>query len=89
MNVAYFTVMTKEEFLLSPAVAITFANRVFPDVAWIAPLGVALSCLGSLNGICFGYARMPFIGARKNQLPKVSESASTLSRTFEAFQSYI
>ena len=42
VNVAYFTVMTKEEFLASPAVAITFANRVFPNFAWIAPSDVQL-----------------------------------------------
>ena len=54
----------KEEFLASPAVAITFANRAFPSVSWIAPVGVCLSTLGSLNGICYGYSRIPFVGAR-------------------------
>lgn len=57
VNIAYFTEMTKEEFLASPAVAITFANKAFPSLAWIAPVGVALSTLGSLNGICWGYSR--------------------------------
>ena len=73
--------MTKEEFLASPAVAITFANRVFPNFAWIAPIGVALSTLGSLNGICFGYPRISFVGARKNQMPRhfnlISNSRNT------------
>jgi len=51
-------------------VAITFADRMFGSWAWLAPVGIALSTLGSLNGICWAYARIPFVGARKRQLPE-------------------
>lgn len=69
VNVAYFTVMTPSEFLTSSAVAVTFADRMFGSWSWIVPVGIALSTLGSLNGICWAYARIPFVGARKKQLP--------------------
>ena len=36
--------MTKEEFLASPAVAITFANKAFPSFAWIAPKILSIQC---------------------------------------------
>jgi len=45
VNVAYFTVMTPNEFLSSSAVAVTFADRTLGSWAWIAPAGVALSTL--------------------------------------------
>ncbi|KAI6179508.1 Y+L amino acid transporter 2 [Aphelenchoides besseyi] len=53
VNCAYFAVLTPEEVLESPAVAFTFANRVLGPIRHLMPLFVAISCIGSVNGIIF------------------------------------
>ncbi|TWW67391.1 b(0,+)-type amino acid transporter 1 [Takifugu flavidus] len=58
VNVAYFTVMTPSELLLSPAVAITFGDRVFYPLSWVVPLFVAFSTFGAANGSCFTAGRL-------------------------------
>ncbi|KAL3208065.1 hypothetical protein MRX96_009662 [Rhipicephalus microplus] len=62
-NVAYFTAVSPQEMLASPAVAVTFAQRTIGVVAWIMPVFVSLSTFGGLNGIMFTIARLFFIGA--------------------------
>ncbi|XP_029020087.1 cystine/glutamate transporter-like isoform X2 [Betta splendens] len=71
VNVAYYTVMTPAELLMSDAVAMTFANRVFPGLAIIIPVLVALSCYGTLNGTFFGSPRTLFVGAREGHWPSI------------------
>nr|XP_046184643.1 cystine/glutamate transporter-like isoform X3 [Oncorhynchus gorbuscha] len=69
VNVAYYTMMTAEELLVSDAVAVTFANRALPGLASAIPVLVAVSCLGALNGGFFGAPRMLFVGAREGHWP--------------------
>ncbi|XP_041716953.1 cystine/glutamate transporter-like [Coregonus clupeaformis] len=69
VNVAYYTMMTAEELLVSDAVAVTFANRALHGLASVIPLLVAVSCLGALNGGFFGAPRMLFVGAREGHWP--------------------
>ncbi|KAF3705233.1 Cystine/glutamate transporter [Channa argus] len=69
VNVAYYTMMTPAELLMSDAVAVTFANRALQGLALVIPVLVALSCLGGLNGSFFGSTRMLFVGAREGQWP--------------------
>ncbi|XP_028254663.1 cystine/glutamate transporter isoform X2 [Parambassis ranga] len=71
VNVAYYTVMTPAELLLSDAVAVTFANRVLQGLSSVIPILVALSCLGALNGGFFAVPRMLFVGAREGHWPPV------------------
>lgn len=71
VNVAYYTMMTANELLVSDAVAVTFANRALQGVAPAIPVLVALSCLGALNGGFFGSPRMLFVGAREGHLPAI------------------
>ncbi|XP_032360872.1 cystine/glutamate transporter [Etheostoma spectabile] len=71
VNVAYYTMMTPAELLLSDAVAVTFANRAFAGLASVIPFLVALSCLGALNGGFFGSPRMLFVGAREGHWPPI------------------
>ncbi|XP_049895751.1 cystine/glutamate transporter-like [Epinephelus moara] len=71
VNVAYYTMMTPAELLVSDAVAVTFANRALQGLASVIPFLVALSCLGALNGGFFGSARMLFVGAREGHWPPV------------------
>uniref|UniRef100_A0A665VBI4 Si:ch73-352p4.8 n=1 Tax=Echeneis naucrates TaxID=173247 RepID=A0A665VBI4_ECHNA len=71
VNVAYYTVMTPAELLLSDAVAVTFANRALQGLSSVIPILVALSCLGALNGGFFGSPRMLFVGAREGHWPAI------------------
>ncbi|KAI6203621.1 Aat-2 [Aphelenchoides besseyi] len=65
VNCAYFAVLTPEEVLESPAVAFTFANRVLGPIKHLMPLFVAISCIGSVNGIIFTSS------PRDGQLPEL------------------
>ncbi|XP_067283509.1 cystine/glutamate transporter [Pseudorasbora parva] len=71
VNVAYYTVMTADELLISDAVAVTFAGRTLQGLAPAIPILVALSCLGALNGGFFGSPRMLFVGAREGHFPVI------------------
>ncbi|XP_070848067.1 cystine/glutamate transporter [Chaetodon trifascialis] len=71
VNVAYYTMMTPTELLLSDAVAVTFASRALEGLASVIPILVALSCLGALNGGFFGSPRMLFVGAREGHWPAI------------------
>uniref|UniRef100_A0A8C1KBA4 Si:ch73-352p4.8 n=1 Tax=Cyprinus carpio TaxID=7962 RepID=A0A8C1KBA4_CYPCA len=71
VNVAYYTMMTANELLMSDAVAVTFASRALQGVAPAIPVLVALSCLGALNGGFFSSPRMLFVGAREGHLPAI------------------
>ncbi|XP_039270347.1 b(0,+)-type amino acid transporter 1-like isoform X2 [Styela clava] len=71
MNVAYLSVLTPNEMITSPAVAISFGDRVLGSFSWIIPVTVCLSTAGSLNGSYLSGGRMPFVTARAGQWPSV------------------
>ncbi|KAM9366870.1 b(0,+)-type amino acid transporter 1 [Symphorus nematophorus] len=71
VNVAYFTVMTTTELLLSPAVAVTFGDRVFYPMSWIIPLFVVFSTFGSANGSCFTAGRLAYVSGREGHMVKI------------------
>ncbi|XP_029317592.1 cystine/glutamate transporter [Cottoperca gobio] len=81
VNVAYYTMMTPAELLLSDAVAVTFANRALHGMASVIPFLVALSCLGALNGGFFGAPRMLFVGAREGHWPPIFSMIHIRRRT--------
>uniref|UniRef100_A0A3B3ZS47 b(0,+)-type amino acid transporter 1 n=1 Tax=Periophthalmus magnuspinnatus TaxID=409849 RepID=A0A3B3ZS47_9GOBI len=70
VNVAYFTVMTPSELLVSPAVAVTFGDRVLYPMSWIVPLFVVFSTFGSANGSCFT-AGLAFVSGREGHMVKI------------------
>lgn len=70
-NVGFFGVMSKEEVLISHAVAITWAKHMLGVVWWIMPMFVCLSCLGAANGCLFSSGRLCFAAARDNHVPKI------------------
>jgi L-type amino acid transporter 9 len=70
-NISYFSVMSIEEMISSPAVAITWAERVIPSVAWIIPIFVALSTFGTGNGSLFSGGRLMYAAARNEHMPGV------------------
>ncbi|KAM4596081.1 b(0,+)-type amino acid transporter 1 [Fundulus diaphanus] len=71
VNIAYFTVMTPSELLSSPAVAVTFGDKVLYPVAWIVPLFVAFSTFGSANGSCFTAGRLSYVAGREGHMVKI------------------
>nr|DBA16791.1 TPA: hypothetical protein GDO54_002330 [Pyxicephalus adspersus] len=70
INIAYFTVMTPTELLQSPAVAVTFGDRVLQPAAWLVPLFVAFSTIGSANGSCFTAGRLTYVAGREGHMLK-------------------
>ncbi|XP_045193258.2 b(0,+)-type amino acid transporter 1-like isoform X2 [Mercenaria mercenaria] len=70
-NVGYFAVMSKEEILLSHAVAVTWSTYMLGVMSWLMPVFVVLSCIGSANGCLFATGRLCFAAARDNHFPKV------------------
>ncbi|XP_056381722.1 B(0,+)-type amino acid transporter 1 isoform X2 [Hyla sarda] len=70
INIAYYTVMTPTELLQSPAVAVTFGDRVLYPASWMVPLFVAFSTLGSANGSCFTAGRLTYVAGREGHMLK-------------------
>ncbi|XP_072051840.1 cystine/glutamate transporter-like, partial [Amphiura filiformis] len=70
-NVAYFTALSSEQLLASPAVASDFARITIGDWAWIAQILVALSCLSSRITATFATARTTFVSAREGLTPEI------------------
>lgn len=70
-NVGYFAVMSKEEVLLSHAVAVTWSDYMLGVMSWIMPVFVVLSCFGAANGSLFATGRLCFAAARDNHFPHI------------------
>ncbi|XP_061670425.1 b(0,+)-type amino acid transporter 1-like isoform X2 [Syngnathoides biaculeatus] len=71
VNMAYFTVMTTNELLMSPAVAVTFGDKVLYPMSWIVPLFVVFSTFGSANGSCFTAARLAYVSGREGHMVEI------------------
>ncbi|XP_053100448.1 solute carrier family 7 member 13 isoform X1 [Hemicordylus capensis] len=69
VNVSYLTVLTPKEIVSSVAVAVTWADRVIPSVAWTIPLSVAVSIFGALNSSMFTLGRLSYAGSQSGHLP--------------------
>lgn len=64
MNVAYMTVLEKDEMINSVAVGLSFGEKVMGPFAFLIPLGVALSTFGCALSIQFGVTRLCYVSAR-------------------------
>jgi len=71
VNIAYFTVMTPAELLSSPAVAITFGDRVFGAASFVVPIAVACSTFGAANGSAFTAGRLTYAAAKNGHMLKI------------------
>uniref|UniRef100_A0A0N4ZBP1 Large neutral amino acids transporter small subunit 1 n=1 Tax=Parastrongyloides trichosuri TaxID=131310 RepID=A0A0N4ZBP1_PARTI len=80
-NVALYAVISPDEMLVSPAVAIEYANKVFGPFAFTMPLFVACSTLGSANGVIFTSSRLFYVGAREGQMPLVLTMINKSTKT--------
>ncbi|XP_055955289.1 b(0,+)-type amino acid transporter 1 [Patella vulgata] len=71
VNIGYFSVISKEELLLSDAVAMTWSVKVIGILSWFMPIFVVLSCFGAANGSLFASGRLCLVAARDGHLPQV------------------
>ncbi|CAM9624537.1 unnamed protein product [Lampetra fluviatilis] len=65
VNMSYLAAMTPAEILSSSAVAWTWGARVMGAASWLMPVAVALSTLGSANGMFFCGGRVCCVAARE------------------------
>ncbi|KAK2145671.1 hypothetical protein LSH36_664g00029 [Paralvinella palmiformis] len=70
-NVSYLTVMDVPTLVNSPAVAMTWAERVIPQVSWLIPVSVAMSAFGGFNGSIFTVGRLFYTAAKGGHMPKI------------------
>ncbi|CAK1540931.1 unnamed protein product [Leptosia nina] len=68
-NVAFFSTLSPTEVLGSPAVAVTFAERLFDWFALALPVFVAASTFGAVNGVLLTSSRLFYAGAAQGQMP--------------------
>ncbi|XP_078484104.1 b(0,+)-type amino acid transporter 1-like isoform X2 [Ciona intestinalis] len=70
-NIAYLAGLTMTEMMASRAVAVTFGVKLLGSMAWIIPLGVAISTFGSINGYIITGPRIIYTAARNGHMPEV------------------
>lgn len=68
MNVAYMTVMTKAEILASQAVGLSFGEASMGSIAFLIPVGVALSTFSCAMSIQFGVTRLCYVAGREGHM---------------------
>ncbi|KAH7706882.1 CRE-AAT-6 protein [Aphelenchoides avenae] len=69
MNVAFCTVLTKEEMLGNNAIAATFAQKTLGDFQYVMPLCIAILLIASINSMLFASSRLLYVAARQRHLP--------------------
>uniref|UniRef100_A0A0N4WXQ0 Amino acid transporter n=1 Tax=Haemonchus placei TaxID=6290 RepID=A0A0N4WXQ0_HAEPC len=80
-NIALYTVISPDEMLASPAVAVLFAEKMYGSFAFIMPVFVACSTIGSANGVIFTSSRLFFVGAREGHMPQLLTMINKNTRT--------
>ncbi|WKX93206.1 hypothetical protein Q1695_010894 [Nippostrongylus brasiliensis] len=70
-NLALYVVISPEEMLISPAASVLFAEKSYGRFSFIMPIFVAISTVGSSNGVIMTSSRLFFCGAREGQLPTI------------------
>lgn len=80
-NIALYTAISPDEMLYSPAVAVEFANKLFGPFAFVMPIFVACSTIGSANGVIFTSSRLFYVGAREGHMPLVLTMINKQTRT--------
>ncbi|KAL3073123.1 hypothetical protein niasHT_035399 [Heterodera trifolii] len=69
VNIAYFSVMSADEFRHSQAVAALFAEKTLGHFSHAVPFLVAILLLGNLNSSIFASSRYLFAGAKNGIMP--------------------
>ncbi|XP_061198388.1 b(0,+)-type amino acid transporter 1-like isoform X1 [Saccostrea echinata] len=80
-NIGYLGVMSKEEIIVSHAVAVTWGRYMLGNGAFIMPIFVSISCFGAANGCLFASGRLCFAAAREGHFPQVFSYISINRKT--------
>ncbi|CAB3406586.1 unnamed protein product [Caenorhabditis bovis] len=80
-NVALYTAISPDEMLESPAVAVLFAEKLYGRFAFVMPVCVAISTIGSANGVIFTSSRLFYSGALEGQMPQVLTMTNKQTQT--------
>ena len=85
-NIAYFSVLSKDEVMNSPAIAVQVGHIIDPSfiLPAIFSLGVALSAAGSDNGSIMTGGRAIFAVARDGKLPSFLASVNKAGAPYAA-----
>jgi len=71
VNIGYFAVLSPDEMLNSSAVAVSFAEKVLGKAAFLMPVSVCLSIIGTQIGSYYARSRQPFVASRIGQMPRI------------------
>ncbi|VVC39527.1 Hypothetical protein CINCED_3A008420 [Cinara cedri] len=71
INVSYLTVLTVDEMMEAPAVAVIFGARALGHFSCIIPFGVAAATFGCALSVQFGITRLCFAASREGQMLEV------------------
>ncbi|KAF7465101.1 Hypothetical predicted protein [Marmota monax] len=69
VNISYLTVLTPREILSSDAVAITWTDRMIPQLTWIIPFAISASLYSNLLFNVLDLTRVTYIAGQQGQLP--------------------
>uniref|UniRef100_A0A8D2AK35 Solute carrier family 7 member 13 n=1 Tax=Sciurus vulgaris TaxID=55149 RepID=A0A8D2AK35_SCIVU len=69
VNISYLTVLTPREILSSDAVAVTWTDKVIPQLIWIIPFAISASLYSNLLISILNRTRMTYIAGQQGQLP--------------------
>ncbi|CAJ0960393.1 unnamed protein product, partial [Mesorhabditis belari] len=69
VNISYFTILDVQDFLDSPAVAQSFAEKTLGNFKYTIPFFVAILLVGSLNSTMFSASRYLQAASRQGHLP--------------------
>ncbi|XP_077873076.1 solute carrier family 7 member 13 isoform X2 [Ictidomys tridecemlineatus] len=69
VNISYLTVLTPREILSSDAVAITWTDRMIPQLTWIIPFAISASLYSNLLVNVLDSTRVTYIAGQQGQLP--------------------
>ncbi|KFO22625.1 Solute carrier family 7 member 13 [Fukomys damarensis] len=71
VNISYMTVLTPREILSSDAVAITWIDRVIPQLTWFIPFAISASLFSNLLINVLESTRGIYIAGQQGQLPLI------------------
>lgn len=69
--IAFHTTLSVVDVMQAEAVAVTFASRIFGQLALLVPIFVAMSTFGGVNGILLTSSRLFYAGAEEKQMPSI------------------
>ncbi|EHB11214.1 Solute carrier family 7 member 13 [Heterocephalus glaber] len=82
INISYMTVLTPREILSSDAVAITWTDKVVPQLTWFIPFAISASLFSNLLTNVLESTRGTYIAGQQGQLPLIFNTLNIHSSPF-------